>query len=281
MRFAKAHGLGNDFILVPAESASPDLAPWARRLCDRHEGIGGDGILLYRVDAAGGAVHMRLVNADGSDGEVSGNGVRCLAAYVVHQGWLPPRHVVLTPPGPRPVEATRLTPTRFRVLTDLGPARLASRDIPVALPAALEQVVDVALEVDGGTLLVTATSLGNPHCAVFMEAPPDDTALAALGARLERHPMFPRRTNVEFVQVVSPHELRVRFWERGVGYTRASGTGAASAAVAAILRGAARSPVRVVCDGGALDVEWPEGGNVRQLGEVELLFEGEWMAGLS
>lgn len=277
MKFAKAHGLGNDFILVPEESAPSDLAPWARRLCDRHEGVGGDGILLYRVDAGAGVAHMRLINADGSDGEVSGNGVRCLAAYLTHRGWLPAQHVVLTPPGPRPAEATRLTATRFRVITDLGPARLSSVDIPVALPAALEQVVDIPLEIEGGTLRVTATSLGNPHCAVFMEAPPDDSALAALGARLERHPMFPRRTNVEFVQVVSPHALRVRFWERGVGYTRASGTGAASAAVAAIVKGVARSPVTVVCDGGVLEVEWPEGANVRQTGEVELLFEGDWL----
>src|SRR4029078_4467745 len=117
----------------------------------------------------------------------------------------------------------------------------------------------------------------NPHCAVFMDAPPDDALLAALGAPLERHPLFPRRTNVEFVCVVGPHELRVRFWERGVGYTRASGTGAASAAVAAIVRGVAQSPVRVCCDGGGLDVEWDGQGNVRQTGEVELLFEGEWL----
>jgi diaminopimelate epimerase len=275
MKFAKAHGLGNDFILVPQEAAPPDPGAWARRLCDRHEGIGGDGVLAYRVEPP--LVHMRLLNADGSDGEVSGNGVRCLTAYVVHRGWLPPAHVVQTPPGPRPVEVTPLSPTRFRVLTDLGPARLSSPDIPIALPAALEPVVDVPVDVGGGTVRVTATSLGNPHCAVFLEAPPDDALLAALGAPLERHPLFPRRTNVEFVHVVSPHELRVRFWERGVGYTRASGTGAASAAVAAILNGAARSPVRVVCDGGALDVEWSGSGPVRQTGEVELLFEGQWL----
>jgi len=274
MRFAKAHGLGNDFILVPQGPAPEGSAVWARRLCDRHEGIGGDGVLVYRLD--GPLVHMRLLNADGSDGEVSGNGVRCLAAYVVHRGWLPPAHVVQTPPGPRPVEVAALSPTRYRVLTDLGPARLSSADIPVALPAALEPVVDVPVDVGGGTVRITATSLGNPHCAVFMEAPPDDALLAALGAPLERHRLFPRRTNVEFVHVVSPHELRVRFWERGVGYTRASGTGAASAAVAAILNGLAESPVRVVCDGGALDVEWTGSGSVRQIGEVELLFEGEW-----
>jgi diaminopimelate epimerase len=223
---------------------------------------------------------MRLLNADGSDGEVSGNGVRCLAAYLVRHDRLPPHHVVVTPPGPREVLVTALDGSRFRVLTDLGPARLGSGEIPVAVPSALDPVVDLPVEVGGGTLKVTATSLGNPHCAVFMDQPPDEAALAALGARLERHPLFPRRTNVEFVTVRSPHELRVRFWERGVGYTRASGTGAASAAVAAILKKVAYSPVRVVCDGGVLEVEWPEGGTVRQTGEVELLFEGDWLAGV-
>jgi diaminopimelate epimerase len=275
MKFAKAHGLGNDFILVEQRHAPAEPSAWARRLCDRHEGVGGDGVLVYRVE--GGLVHMRLINADGSDGEMSGNGVRCLAAYVVHRGWLPPAHVVQTPPGPRPVEVTPLSPTRARVATDLGPARLSSADIPIALPAALEPVADVPVEVAGGTVRITATSLGNPHCAVFLDAPPDDALLSSLGPALERHPLFPKRTNVEFVHVVSPQELRVRFWERGVGYTRASGTGAASAAVAAILNFRAQSPVRVVCDGGPLDVEWTGGGTVRQTGEVELLFEGEWL----
>src|SRR5205085_7835817 len=113
------------------------------------------------------------------------------------------------------------------------------------------------------------TSLGNPHCAVFREDVADDVLLGRLGPALERHPFFPRRTNVEFVTVVSRAELRVRFWERGVGYTRASGTGSASAAVAAIVRGVADRRLRVVCDGGTLDVEWPEGGHVAQVGEVE------------
>jgi diaminopimelate epimerase len=278
VKFAKAHGLGNDFILVPREAAPADVAAFARRLCDRHEGIGGDGVLLYAMEPPA-TVHMRLLNADGSDGEVSGNGVRCLAAYVVHRGWLPRAHVVQTPPGPRPVEVTPLSASRARVLTDLGGARLNSRDIPVALPSAVEPVVDVPVDVAGGTLRITATSLGNPHCAVFMDNAPDDALLAALGAPLERHTLFPKRTNVEFVSVTSPHELRVRFWERGVGYTRASGTGAASAAVAAIVTGRAQSPVRVVCDGGTLDVEWDGSSSVKQTGEVELVFEGEWLGG--
>jgi diaminopimelate epimerase len=276
MKFAKAHGLGNDFILVERRSCPPDVAPWARRLCDRHEGIGGDGVLVYGVEE--GRVRMRLVNADGSDAEISGNGVRCLAAWAVSRGLVPPRHVVETTPGPRPVAVESLGGSRYRVVTDLGPAILESGAIPVRLDPPRDRVVDHPLQVAGETVRVTATSLGNPHCAVFMDVPPDDERLARLGAALETHPFFPNRTNVEFVSPVSRGEIRVRFWERGVGYTRASGTGSASAAVAAIIKSLADRKVRVVCDGGELEVEWPEGGNVRQVGDVEVLFEGEWLA---
>jgi diaminopimelate epimerase len=277
MRFAKAHGLGNDFVLVERAHCPADAGPWARRLCDRHEGVGGDGVLVYAVD--GRSVRMRLINADGSDAEISGNGVRCLAAWAVSRGLVPARHVVETTPGSRPVVVEALGNGRYRVETDLGPAILASAAIPVSLDPPRERVVDHPLQAAGETVRVTPTSLGNPHCTVFLDAPPDDAKLARLGPALEAHPFFPRRTNVELVHVVSRSEIRARFWERGVGPTRASGTGAASAAVAAIVKGAVDRKVRVVCDGGVLDVEWPEGGHVHQVGEVEVLFEGEWLAG--
>jgi diaminopimelate epimerase len=274
--FTKAHGLGNDFILVEARLAPADPASWARRLCDRHVGIGGDGVILHGPAPDG--VHMRLLNADGSDGEVSGNGLRCLAGFALARGLAPARHVVNTPPGPRPVEVESLGPSRYRVRTDLGPAIVSPAAIPVALAAdAPGPVIDHPLTLDGGTVSVTATSLGNPHCALFLEAPPPDGLLQTVGPALESHWFFPRRTNVEFITVLSRDRLRVRFWERGVGYTRASGTGAASAAVASMLKGLADRRVTVECDGGTLEVEWPEGGNVRQVGEVELLFDGEWL----
>jgi diaminopimelate epimerase len=277
MRFAKAHGLGNDFILVERASCPADSAPWARRLCDRHEGVGGDGVLVYAVE--GGSVRMRLINADGGDAEISGNGVRCLAAWSVSRGLAPARHVVETTPGSRPVVVEGLGDGRYRVATDLGPAILSSAAIPVNLDPPRERVVDHPLQAAGETVRVTPVSLGNPHCVVFLDAPPDDQKLTRLGPALEAHPFFPRRTNVELVHVISRDEIRARFWERGVGPTRASGTGAASAAVAAIVKGAVNRKLRVVCDGGVLEVEWPEGGHVHQVGEVEVLFEGEWLAG--
>jgi diaminopimelate epimerase len=277
VRFAKAHGLGNDFLLVDAVSAPAerDLARWARRLCDRHIGVGADGLVLYTVES--GSVSMRLLNADGSDAEISGNGLRCLSALAVERGLVAPDHVVRTVVGPRAVTVTALGSGRCRVTTDLGVPQLSPRGVPVALDGP-GPVVDHPLAVLGRTVEITATSLGNPHCAVFVEPAADDETVAQLGSAIENHAFFPHRTNVEFVTVVTRGELRVRFWERGVGYTRASGTGAASAAVAAILKGLAERHVQVVCDGGSLAVEWPEGGRVLQTGEVEILFEGEWTA---
>jgi diaminopimelate epimerase len=262
LKVAKGHGLGNDFLLVAEADAPASVGPWAQRLCDRHTGVGADGVLLHALAPDG--VRMRLINADGGEAEISGNGLRCLAGYMVWSGARPARHVVHTGAGPRPVEVATLGAGRYRITTGLGEPSVS--------------VVDHPLTVGGETVRVTATSLGNPHCAVFMDAPPDDARLARLGAALESHPFFPRKTNVEFVSVPSRREIRVRFWERGVGYTRASGTGSASAAVAAIVKGLADRKLRVVCDGGVLEVEWPEGGNVHQVGEVEVLFEGEWLA---
>jgi diaminopimelate epimerase len=274
VRFTKAHGLGNDFILV-AEKDAPSPAEregWTRRLCDRHRGIGGDGIILHAPEPDG--IHFVLINADGLPGEISGNGLRCLAALAVRNGWAKPEHTVHTVVGPRRVEVQPAGPGRYRIGTDLGRPGLSSSQVPMALDPPREPVVGHPVEVLGETVRVTATSMGNPHCAVFLGEPADDGLIARLGPALETHPLFPERTNVEFITVTSREEIRVRFWERGVGPTEASGTGSASAVVASILNGHTDRDVRAVCDGGVLDVSWPEGGAVRQIGEAEIVFEG-------
>jgi diaminopimelate epimerase len=276
MRFTKAHGLGNDFILVAQSDAPPDVAAWVRRLCDRHRGVGGDGVVLHAPEPDG--VRFVLVNADGLPGEISGNGLRCLAALAFREGRVPARHVVRTVVGDKRVAVEPVAGGRYRIETDLGRPALGSRDVPIALDPARESVVDLPVEAAGRSLLVTATSMGNPHCAVFCDAVADDGLLSSVGPALERHPLFPQRTNVEFVTVVSREEIRVRFWERGVGYTQASGTGSASAVVASIVTGRTGRLVRAVCDGGTLEVSWPEGSSLTQTGEAELLFDGEWTA---
>jgi diaminopimelate epimerase len=273
MRFAKAHGLGNDFILVAESEAPPEIASWTRALCDRHRGVGGDGVVLHAPALDG--VRMRLINADGLEGEISGNGLRCLAALVVRRGWASADHVVHTVVGPRRVEVRECGPAAYEIATDLGLPVLGSREIPVRLDPPQDLVVDHALEAAGTVVHVTATSMGNPHCAIFLDDPAGDDLVSRLGPALETHPFFPRRTNVEFVTVLGPDAVRVRFWERGVGPTQASGTGAASAVVASVVTGRTGREVRAVCDGGELEVAWPAGGPVRQVGRVEIVFEGE------
>jgi diaminopimelate epimerase len=277
MRFTKAHGLGNDFILVAEEEAPADLSAWTVRLCDRHRGIGGDGVVLHARTPDG--VSFRLVNADGLVGEISGNGLRCLAALAVRSGWAPSRHLVRTVVGPKAVEVTQVGSSLYRIVTDLGPPALGSRDVPVALDPPAPTVIDHPLDAAGRRVRVTATSMGNPHCAVFLDEPADDALLNSLGKALEFHPFFPRRTNVEFITVVSPSQIRVRFWERGVGYTMASGTGSASAVVASIITGRTSRSVGAVCDGGPREGEWPGGGAGRPTAEAEILYEGHWLIG--
>jgi diaminopimelate epimerase len=272
---AKAHGLSNDFLLVQERDRPAEVGPWVRRLCDRHRGLGADGVICYGVEEGG--VRMQLLNADGGEAEVSGNGLRCLAAHVYRRGWLPAVHEVRTLAGAKRVEVAPLAGSLYRVTTDLGPPILDSERIPIAVDPPRSPVLRHTLSVGGREVVVTSTSMGNPHCALFFDEVASDELVATLGAALERHPAFPRRTNVEFITVTGPGELRVRFWERGVGPTSASGTGAASAAVAAMLEGRIGRHARVVCDGGVLEVTWPDGGSVTQVGEVELLYEGVWL----
>jgi diaminopimelate epimerase len=278
MKVAKAHGLGNDFLIVAAKDAPAARSEWARRICERHVGLGADGVLLHAPHPDG--VRMTLVNADGGEAEISANGLRCLAAFMVSRHGLPARHVVVTGAGPREVTVRANGGTRFEVDTDLGTPVLSSERIPVAITPSREPVVALEVELPGGrTVAVTATSMGNPHCALFLDRTADDAFIDAVGPALEHHPLFPRRTNVEFITVLAPDRLRVRFWERGVGPTRASGTGSASAVVAAVVSGRAERAATVVCDGGTLRVEWRADGRVRQTGEVEILMEGEWLIG--
>ena len=277
MRFTKAHGIGNDFIIVSEADLPAQWGEWAVRLCDRNKGIGGDGILVVGIDAPANVARMKLLNPDGSHGEISGNGVRCVAAYAFSRGLLPASHTVAPPPGPRPVTVERTGVQSFAVDTNLGVPGLSAASVPAAF-GPLEKVVDRELNVDGETVRVTCCSMGNPHTALFVGENEAEALMRRLGPRIENHPFFPNRTNVEFITVISPRELRVRFWERGVGVTQASGTGSASALVASVLNGRSDREVTVHCAGGDLWESWPEeGASLRQRGPVEILFDGEWL----
>jgi len=267
MRIAKAHAYGNDFLFVTeADARDREASVLARALCDRHKGIGADGLILYRLTEKGAA--MRLLNADGSDAEVSGNGVRCLAAIVleargIHRG----------------VDVARVEPVVIE--TDAGRKVLTLLDIDqerFVFRSAMGQpteIREIGLDLEGGTVQAIALRVGNPQCVV-LGGPLTEERLERLGPAIERHPAFPQRTNVEFAVVESPAHVRILIWERGVGPTKASGTGACAAAVAAAAYGGASRDVAVTSPGGTQRVEWRDDG-LFLTGWAATVVRGEWL----
>jgi diaminopimelate epimerase len=282
MRFAKVHGLGNDFLIAqPGAGLTPaDAGGLARRICERHTGVGADGLVLLSVERAEPAeARFRVFNADGSEAEISGNGLRCAAAYLAWCGAVKtPRVLFHTAAGDRPAEVLASAGARFEVRIGLGVPALAAKDIPFDDGQSLDRVSDYPLFVVAKTFPVTCVSMGNPHCSLFFDKLPSGGEWHAIGAGIETHPFFPKRTNVEFVRVLSRAEIEVRFWERGVGETLASGTGSAAAAAAAMLKGLVDRTVTVHTALGSLAIEWPEGGELFQKGPAEVAFSGEYPA---
>jgi diaminopimelate epimerase len=254
----KGHAYGNDFIYVRAEDAgSAPPAAFARELCDRHTGIGGDGLILFTRTADGAS--MRLFNADGSRSEVSGNGVRGLAALLVRDG--PRAHVTIeTEAGVKQLEWIARDGNRETFRAAMG------------LPADLQQVT---LSAAGEQIEVAVMNFGNPQC-VALGPLPDEARFQRLGPALERHDRFPDRTNVEFAHVEAPDSVRILIWERGVGPTLSSGTGSCAALIAAAAFGGAPRDAEVIAPGGRQRVEWRED-NVYLTGWAEVVFEGTWL----
>lgn len=266
-RFIKMHGLGNDFVLFDARETPLALdAAEARALADRREGVGCDQIVILeparRDDAA---VYLRFLNADGGEVGACGNGTRCAAALLLTAAAA--EEIALeTRAG---LLRARMAANRS-VSVDMGAARFGWRDIPLAREM---DTLHLALARDGLADPV-ATSMGNPHATFFV---PDiaEVPLSTLGPQLEHDLLFPERANIGVAQVTDPDTLRLRVWERGAGLTRACGSGACAAAVAAARRGLTGRRVRVVVDGGALDIEWREDGHVLMAGPVAIAFVGE------
>jgi diaminopimelate epimerase len=267
LSLAKAHAYGNDFLFVPAEqSEGHDAAALARQLCARHTGVGADGLILYTL-APDGTSRMRLLNADGSDSELSGNGLRCLAALVLHQRL----QSMETPPIDEIKVDTDAGWKQLR-LVGHGGGRFTFR-------AAMGPPVDVheeTLDVEGESLRVTILGMGNPQCVTLVDRLPDRERFERLGPALATHPRFPAGTNVEFALIESPSRVRILIWERGVGPTHASGTGACASAVAAAAHGGASRDIDVVAPGGSQRVEWRADG-VYLTGWAEVVFEGRWL----
>ncbi|MBO0719738.1 MAG: diaminopimelate epimerase [Blastocatellia bacterium] len=281
MQFYKFQALGNDFLIVRERElpAVDDIREFARLICDRHFGAGADGleVLLERPAAAEADFGIRLFNADGGETPISGNGTRCVAAYLyLIEGWDRPQVRIATGAG---IKTLRQAGRRGNCLTfaaEMGLPGLKSVEIPMRLVHSLERVIRQKLEVEGRELEFTAVSMGNPHCSIFVDDF-DSFDWRALGAAIETHQAFPERTNVEFVRVNNRHEIEVRFWERGCGETLASGTGSCGAALASMLNELTENEVRVVTPGGELIVEWRDDGSVVQTGDARPVYHGEWI----
>jgi diaminopimelate epimerase len=266
LKFAKAHSLGNDFLYVAEGDLPPGPEPGglSRAICHRTRGLGADGLVVYRAEGPSRAA-MRIYNRDGSEAEMSGNGLRGLGAWLLFSGQASPGEIsVETAAGARSLWLVESAGPRFVFRAGMG--RPSVED------------ADARLDLDGRELSAVVSSLGNPHCSLLVEKL-DLAELQRLGPRIENHPRFPARTNVELVEVASRSEIRVGFWERGVGETGSSGTGASAAAVAAIVRGLVDERVRVRCPGGELEVEWPERGELLLTGEAVILGRGEYLGG--
>jgi diaminopimelate epimerase len=263
IKFTKYHGLGNDFILIDnRDQLEPYLtSEQAVEWCDRHFGIGADGVIFALPGQAGTDYTMRIFNSDGSEPEMCGNGIRCLARFLADLEEASTGTALTDARSYRihtlaGVITPKLTPDGL-VTVDMGQPRLLAAEIPTTLAAADQQVVNHPLEVAEQTWLVTCVSMGNPHCITFV----DDVAaisLETIGPKFEHHPGFPKRTNTEFIQVVRPDYLKMRVWERGAGITLACGTGACASLVAGVLTGQCDRRATVELPGGPLQIEWSD-----------------------
>jgi len=263
MNIVKGHAFGNDFLMVDARAAEacPDRAALARALCDRHRGLGADGLMIFERREQGAA--MRLLNADGSPSEISGNGVRCLAAWIARASGLDQDAVVVigTEAGDKRLELLEVRDGRYTFRAAMGQP---------------EQITRQMIDVDGQGIDAVTLRVGNPQCVVLGEV--TEARLHSIAARLAVHPHFPAGTNVELAAVESPDRVRILIWERGVGPTEASGTGACAAAVAAIMYGRAARDVTIESPGGAQRVEWRDDG-IYLTGWAEIVAECEWLRG--
>jgi diaminopimelate epimerase len=282
MRFVKMQATGNDFVVAEQPIPDWDWPTAARRICDRHFGIGADGVVLtYPSEGLGGDLRMRIWLKDGSELEMCGNGIRCLTKHAVETGMASPRadgsFVVEATAGLRTVWPQRsASGTVTSVRVDMQPPVFDPERVPVTVRGP-GPVTDHPVEVDGVTLQATFLSMGNPHATVLLESPVEEFPLARLGPLVERHPLFPKRINFEVFNVVSRDRIRTRVWERGAGMTMACGTGACASFVVAHMKGLVDDAATVESPGGALRLEWDGRGSVFLTGPVQAVYQGEWL----
>lgn len=278
MKFTKMHGAGNDYVYVNCfeEPVPEDIPSLARAVSDRHKGIGADGLILICPSDVADA-RMRMWNADGSEAEMCGNGVRCVAKYV-HDHEIAPKDElrIETGAGVLTLQLQQQDGVVDQIRVNMGRPILTAADIPTTLAG--DAPTNTRLHVAGRTLEVTCVSMGNPHCVTFVDSLSDEWVLG-VGPEIERHAAFPNRTNAEFVRVMARNEIDMRVWERGSGETQACGTGACAVAVAGVLTDRTGRSILAHLPGGDLRLEWSQSGEVFMTGPAVEVFQGEWPGG--
>jgi diaminopimelate epimerase len=283
MKFSKLQASGNDFILVDARAAEREWSKLALAICDRHFGVGADGLILVQ-NSTNADLKMRLFNSDGSEAEVSGNGLRCFAKYAIEKGLagkMPFRAIqetrslsIETLSGIRKVKAYLTGNKVNQAEVNMGVPLFRPEQIPVKVEVAAVPILDYPLVINRKKLVLTLVSMGNPHAVSFSSRPVADFPLAKIGPKVERHPIFPQRTNFEVAMILSKGKIQARVWERGVGETLSCGSGASAIAVAARLLDYVDRQVDIMLPGGTLTVSWDKEGEVLLTGPVEEVFTG-------
>ncbi len=284
MKFTKMQGAGNDFTLVETNDMQRDWSPTAIAMCDRHYGIGADGLLLM-LPSDTADFRMRIFNADGSEAEACGNGLRCLVKYFVDRGLASSeaqKISVETVAGIRRAETHKVAGKVAKVHTGMGEPGFGNN---VVIGEGRGNIVDIksmlnhSITVDGKELRLSLVSIGNPHAVYFCQHPVSDFPLSQLGPKVEQHKIFPKGVNFEVARVLNRQQIEARVWEKGVGETLACGSGACAITVAARLQGYIDNKVEIKLPGGILEVEWDGVGEVFLSGPAETVFSGEWAGG--
>lgn len=276
MKFTKMQGIGNDYVYVNClQETIENPSELAKKISDRHYGVGSDGLIMINPSDKAD-FEMEMYNADGSRGEMCGNGIRCVAKYVYDYGLTDKTSIsVETLAGIKYLDMTVEDGKVVLVKVDMGKLMLRPEEVPVV--SEKEEVIDEPITVDGQEYRMTCVSMGNPHAVVFIDQDVKEFPLETVGVKFENHERFPKRVNTEFVNVLDRHTAQMRVWERGSGETLACGTGACAVAVACALNGLTEDEVTVKLLGGDLQIKWDrEKNTVYMTGPAEVVFDGEW-----
>jgi diaminopimelate epimerase len=281
-QFTKFHGLGNDYLVLQSEQVADvgDLGEFARRICNRHYGAGGDGIaIIAKLENDEADFSCRIFNPDGSEAGLSGNGTRCAVAYLYYKGlWTRDELRLSTRTGlKRYFLRGQPSPGKFMFESELGEPKFETQSIPMSISPPRNEVIRYPLPVNGVPIMITAMQMGNPNCCIFVDDF-EELNWRQIGKAIEVHPQFPDRTNVVFVKVRGRDLIELRIWERGVGETTASGTCSCAGAVAAMVNEKADRDVRVLMEGGEVRIKWRSDGQVVITGTAEVVYSGQWLA---